>query len=140
MIDYHLVYIFMIGVCQNNPCKNGGTCTLVNGSPKCTCIRGLTGATCETSKPVLVIFRFLSAKSSIFHANFLQNGKFQSKAAENYEDFLALFAQYWVSQKVPRFDWKKNTTIRLSGLSKCTAKVFFNLKMHVPCMSKSSNK
>ena len=55
----------MIGVCQNNPCKNGGTCTLVNGSPKCTCISGLTGVTCEKSKTVLDIFRFLFAKSSV---------------------------------------------------------------------------
>ena len=49
-LKYFTLHLFIAGKCQNNPCKNGGTCNLVNGNPKCTCINGLTGATCETSK------------------------------------------------------------------------------------------
>ncbi|XP_072451794.1 zona pellucida glycoprotein d [Chiloscyllium punctatum] len=36
--------------CDPNPCKNEGTCTLVNDDAQCNCAHGLKGATCEDIK------------------------------------------------------------------------------------------
>jgi len=37
-------------VCDDNPCLNGGSCTVGSGgSADCTCANGFSGATCETS-------------------------------------------------------------------------------------------
>ena len=44
---YMLVVCFILGICKSNPCKNGGSCVTKNGKEICTCLSGLTGATCE---------------------------------------------------------------------------------------------
>jgi EGF-like domain len=34
--------------CENNPCKNGGTCVESLSGYKCNCLEGWTGPECDT--------------------------------------------------------------------------------------------
>ena len=48
------IFYITVNPCTNNPCKNGGTCT-VNGddSYSCQCAEGFEGADCEKRKQSL---------------------------------------------------------------------------------------
>ncbi|CAM9396586.1 unnamed protein product, partial [Laminaria digitata] len=38
------------GLCANNPCQNGGTCSLdTEGGYVCTCASGYAGMKCQTA-------------------------------------------------------------------------------------------
>lgn len=34
--------------CEPNPCANGGTCSVINGTPTCSCASGFAGSSCES--------------------------------------------------------------------------------------------
>ena len=48
MFDY-----FLLDPCFDNPCENGGTCTITGGTYKCTCVNGFTGSRCQIRKSCL---------------------------------------------------------------------------------------
>jgi hypothetical protein len=45
--------------CPVDYCKNGGTCTLILGEPKCACTDKYLGKTCEVEKPTTGMCLFI---------------------------------------------------------------------------------
>lgn len=51
LIDSHRVRLEMIGLCTENPCENGGSCSLADGEPYCDCSKtGYVGRYCTEGK------------------------------------------------------------------------------------------
>ena len=50
---------FYLGVdaCASSPCKNGATCTNMEGAYSCFCADGYTGQNCETGTSVAYIVK-----------------------------------------------------------------------------------
>lgn len=44
--------------CENEPCKNGGTCTELDNGFDCTCPKGYRGKTCEGMR-ILVTMKMI---------------------------------------------------------------------------------
>ena len=47
MNEYKSVVCFSVGPCDTDPCKNGGTCKVVNTGYECTCVNHYSGENCE---------------------------------------------------------------------------------------------
>ncbi len=51
LLTYSFIqYFFQVSPCLNNPCLNGGVCSVVNNVAVCTCQTRFTGNFCQTSK------------------------------------------------------------------------------------------
>nr|XP_061806592.1 neurexin-3b isoform X5 [Nerophis lumbriciformis] len=51
LINSHKVRLEMLGLCTENPCENGGICSLADGEPYCDCSRtGFVGRYCNEAR------------------------------------------------------------------------------------------
>ena len=52
LISFYIDIDIDIDACSPNPCRNDGTCTVVEDSFNCTCVAGYEGSNCTTSKHI----------------------------------------------------------------------------------------